>query len=167
MMMSAPPPAFLPVFCGHIHNNISYVVSYVSYFTTYNTTLARTIHTPCSLLHIMASASLLLLTKDGNHRRPIIPHMTHGCSPALLLAPSSITAVAGSSSTAVGVGGGGGGAGGISTVGGASSVIVHPMGLLSVLDHHTRRQEGSGRVIGTLLGKREGDRVSRWYIYIL
>lgn len=32
--------------------------------------------------------------------------------------------------------------------------------LLSVLDHHTRRQEGAGRVIGTLLGKRDGDRVS-------
>jgi len=27
------------------------------------------------------------------------------------------------------------------------------------LDHHNRRQEGAGRVIGTLLGKRDGDRV--------
>ena len=41
-----------------------------------------------------------------------------------------------------------------------SSVMVHPLVLLSVLDHHTRRQEGAGRVIGTLLGKRDGDRVS-------
>lgn len=32
--------------------------------------------------------------------------------------------------------------------------------LLSVLDHHTRRQEGAGRVIGTLLGRRDGDKVS-------
>jgi translation initiation factor 3 subunit F len=43
---------------------------------------------------------------------------------------------------------------------GVSTVIVHPIVLLSVLDHHNRRQEGGGRVIGTLLGKREGDRVS-------
>lgn len=41
----------------------------------------------------------------------------------------------------------------------ASSVLVHPMVLLSVLDHHTRRQEGAGRVIGTLLGRRDGDKV--------
>lgn len=40
-----------------------------------------------------------------------------------------------------------------------SSVVVHPLVLLSVLDHHTRRQEGAGRVIGTLLGRRDGDRV--------
>jgi len=40
-----------------------------------------------------------------------------------------------------------------------STVFVHPIVLLSVLDHHTRRQEGAGRVIGTLLGKRDGDRV--------
>jgi len=33
------------------------------------------------------------------------------------------------------------------------------MVLLSVLDHHTRRQEGAGRVIGTLLGRRDGDKV--------
>jgi translation initiation factor 3 subunit F len=38
-------------------------------------------------------------------------------------------------------------------------VNVHPLVLLSVLDHHTRRQEGAGRVIGTLLGKRDGDKV--------
>lgn len=30
---------------------------------------------------------------------------------------------------------------------------------MSVLDHHTRRQEGAGRVIGTLLGRRDGDKV--------
>jgi translation initiation factor 3 subunit F len=35
-------------------------------------------------------------------------------------------------------------------------VIVHPLVLLHVLDHHTRRQEESGRVIGTLLGRRDG-----------
>mmetsp|Transcript_4556 Transcript_4556/g.11426 ORF Transcript_4556/g.11426 Transcript_4556/m.11426 type:complete len:321 (-) Transcript_4556:83-1045(-) len=35
-----------------------------------------------------------------------------------------------------------------------TSVIVHPLVLLHVLDHHTRRQEASGRVIGTLLGRR-------------
>jgi len=40
-----------------------------------------------------------------------------------------------------------------------SSVTVHPLVLLSVLDHHTRRQEGAGRVIGTLLGRRDGDKV--------
>mmetsp|Transcript_43061 Transcript_43061/g.131134 ORF Transcript_43061/g.131134 Transcript_43061/m.131134 type:complete len:324 (-) Transcript_43061:414-1385(-) len=40
-----------------------------------------------------------------------------------------------------------------------SNVVVHPLVLLSVLDHHTRRQEGAGRVIGTLLGSRDGDRV--------
>merc|ERR1712176_1463925 len=31
--------------------------------------------------------------------------------------------------------------------------------LLHVLDHHTRRQEGSGRVIGTLLGRRDGKKI--------
>ena len=40
-----------------------------------------------------------------------------------------------------------------------SQVIVHPLVLLHVLDHHTRRQEGSGRVIGTLLGRRDGKKV--------
>lgn len=35
-----------------------------------------------------------------------------------------------------------------------TNVIVHPLVLLHVLDHHTRRQEESGRVIGTLLGRR-------------
>eukprot|EP00559_Dactyliosolen_fragilissimus_P001117 CAMPEP_0184862302 /NCGR_PEP_ID=MMETSP0580-20130426/6774_1 /TAXON_ID=1118495 /ORGANISM="Dactyliosolen fragilissimus" /LENGTH=357 /DNA_ID=CAMNT_0027360089 /DNA_START=544 /DNA_END=1617 /DNA_ORIENTATION=- len=43
--------------------------------------------------------------------------------------------------------------------GSASSVLVHPIVLLSILDHHARRQEGSGRVIGTLLGRRDGDKV--------
>ena len=62
---------------------------------------------------------------------------TYGSSPALLLDPSSSA----SSSDVV------------------SSVTVHPLVLLSVLDHHTRRAEGAGRVIGTLLGRRDGSRV--------
>lgn len=33
-------------------------------------------------------------------------------------------------------------------------VQVHPLVLLHILDHHTRRQEEAGRVIGTLLGYR-------------
>jgi len=37
-----------------------------------------------------------------------------------------------------------------------TNVIVHPLVLLHVLDHHSRRQEASGRVIGTLLGRRDG-----------
>ena len=41
-----------------------------------------------------------------------------------------------------------------------SCVIVHPVVLLSVLDHHTRRPDAAGRVIGTLLGRRDGDKVS-------
>ena len=41
-----------------------------------------------------------------------------------------------------------------------NSVVVHPLVLLSILDHHTRRQNGAGRVIGTLLGRRDGDKVS-------
>lgn len=44
--------------------------------------------------------------------------------------------------------------------GNVSNVVVHPIVLLSVLDHHTRRQEGAGRVIGTLLGRRDGETVS-------
>ena len=35
-------------------------------------------------------------------------------------------------------------------------VVIHPLVLLHILDHHTRRQEDSGRVIGTLLGRRDG-----------
>jgi len=38
-------------------------------------------------------------------------------------------------------------------------VIVHPLVLLSVLDHHSRRQEADGRVIGTLLGRRDGNKI--------
>jgi hypothetical protein len=38
-------------------------------------------------------------------------------------------------------------------------VVVHPLVLLSILDHHTRRQDGAGRVIGTLLGRRDGEKV--------
>ena len=41
----------------------------------------------------------------------------------------------------------------------ATVVTVHPLVLLSVLDHHTRRQEPNGRVIGTLLGRRNGNMV--------
>mmetsp|Transcript_16234 Transcript_16234/g.28351 ORF Transcript_16234/g.28351 Transcript_16234/m.28351 type:complete len:312 (-) Transcript_16234:155-1090(-) len=40
-----------------------------------------------------------------------------------------------------------------------TQVIVHPLVLLHVMDHHTRRQEASGRVIGTLLGRRDGKTV--------
>ena len=40
-----------------------------------------------------------------------------------------------------------------------TQVIVHPVVLLHVLDHHTRRQVVSGRVIGTLLGRRDGKKV--------
>jgi len=36
----------------------------------------------------------------------------------------------------------------------STQVIVHPLALFHVLDHHTRRQEASSRVIGTLLGNR-------------
>ena len=39
-------------------------------------------------------------------------------------------------------------------------LVVHPLVLLHVLDHHTRRQEAGGRVIGTLLGRRDGNKVS-------
>jgi hypothetical protein len=42
-----------------------------------------------------------------------------------------------------------------------SQVIVHPLVLLHVLDHHTRRPDASGRVIGTLLGRRDGKKVRR------
>ena len=80
---------------------------------------------------------------------------TYGCSPALLLNQTSITR----SAAAVAASGGPDiTAGGQSLP--VSNVNVHPMVLLSVLDHHTRRQEGAGRVIGTLLGKRDGDQVS-------
>ena len=42
---------------------------------------------------------------------------------------------------------------------GVSQVIVHPLVLLHVLDHHSRRQEADGRVIGTLLGRKDGRKV--------
>lgn len=38
-------------------------------------------------------------------------------------------------------------------------VVVHPLVLLSILDHQSRRHFRDGRVIGTLLGKRDGDKV--------
>lgn len=40
-----------------------------------------------------------------------------------------------------------------------TKVVVHPLVLFHVLDHHTRRQEETGRVIGTLLGRRDGSTV--------
>ena len=52
-------------------------------------------------------------------------------------------------------------AGGAGSVGSVTQVIVHPLVLLHVLDHHTRRQEVSGRVIGTLLGRRDGKTVRK------
>jgi hypothetical protein len=68
---------------------------------------------------------------------------TYGSSPALLLnSPTTTTAAASGDGEGV-----------------VSNVLVHPIVLLSVLDHHTRRQEGAGRVIGTLLGRRDGDTV--------
>jgi translation initiation factor 3 subunit F len=91
------------------------------------------------------------------------PPTTYGCSPALLLnsATSSSTTARSSVAAALAVGTGGAGA---SDAAGAellpvSNVNVHPLVLLSVLDHHSRRQEGAGRVIGTLLGKRDGGEV--------
>ena len=49
----------------------------------------------------------------------------------------------------------------------ATVVTVHPLVLLSVLDHHTRRQEANGRVIGTLLGRRDGNKVCTMYCTVL
>ena len=48
-------------------------------------------------------------------------------------------------------------------------LVVHPLVLLHVLDHHTRRQEAGGRVIGTLLGIRDGNKVreTRWQCFAL
>eukprot|EP00581_Thalassiosira_minuscula_P012701 CAMPEP_0183712202 /NCGR_PEP_ID=MMETSP0737-20130205/7395_1 /TAXON_ID=385413 /ORGANISM="Thalassiosira miniscula, Strain CCMP1093" /LENGTH=339 /DNA_ID=CAMNT_0025940781 /DNA_START=59 /DNA_END=1078 /DNA_ORIENTATION=- len=86
------------------------------------------------------------------------PPTTYGCSPALLLNSASISrSVAAVAASAVV--GGGVDASGSQSATGVSNVAVHPLVLLSVLDHHTRRQEGAGRVIGTLLGKRDGGRV--------
>jgi hypothetical protein len=42
-----------------------------------------------------------------------------------------------------------------------NTLVVHPLVLLSVLDHHTRRKDSEGRVIGTLLGRRDGNKVRR------
>lgn len=70
----------------------------------------------------------------------ILPHATYGSTPALLLnTTSSPTSNIATDSV--------------------TTVEVHPLVLLSVLDHHTRRQEGAGRVIGTLLGRRDGSKV--------
>lgn len=66
------------------------------------------------------------------------PPATTASEPALVVDPAAVPSLVGEA---------------------ASSVSVHPLVLLSVLDHHTRRQEGAGRVIGTLLGRREGDKV--------
>ena len=46
-----------------------------------------------------------------------------------------------------------------STDNAVKQVVVHPLVLLHILDHHTRRQESEGRVIGTLLGRRDGSTV--------
>ena len=46
-------------------------------------------------------------------------------------------------------------------------LIVHPLVLLHVLDHHTRRNEAGGRVIGTLLGRRDGNKVCVWLLLVL
>jgi len=41
-----------------------------------------------------------------------------------------------------------------------SQVIVHPLVLMSILDHHSRRAEDSGRVVGTLLGMKHTTTIS-------
>ena len=88
-----------------------------------------------------------------------LPPATYGCSPALLLnSPAASRSVSAVAASAVASAGDATGSGGDATAI-LSTVFVHPIVLLSVLDHHTRRQEGAGRVIGTLLGKRDGDRV--------
>ena len=76
---------------------------------------------------------------------------TFGCSPALVLNASSPSSAAAAAAATSGSAVGGGRS--------VSDIMVHPIVLLSVLDHHTRRQEGAGRVIGTLLGRRDGNRV--------
>lgn len=70
----------------------------------------------------------------------ILPNATYGSTPSLLLNTTS------SPTTNL-------------AVDSVTTVEVHPLVLLSVLDHHTRRQEGAGRVIGTLLGRRDGSKV--------
>jgi len=42
---------------------------------------------------------------------------------------------------------------------GEPEVEVHPVVLFSIVDHFSRREEGQGRVIGTLLGKVHGNKV--------
>lgn len=44
----------------------------------------------------------------------------------------------------------------VSGMGASDRVLVHPLVLFHILDHHSRRQETSGRVIGSLLGRRDG-----------
>ena len=83
---------------------------------------------------------------------------TYGCSPALILHSPTHTR----SAAAVAASADASGSGGDSVP--VSDVNVHPLVLLSVLDHHTRRQEGAGRVIGTLLGKRDGDKVRYYFV---
>lgn len=79
---------------------------------------------------LSSSTPALLLSKDGFLHSPSLS--AAGDSSAVGLSESSST---------------------------VTTVVVHPMVLLSVLDHHTRRQEGQPRVIGTLLGKRDGSQV--------
>jgi len=57
---------------------------------------------------------------------------------------------------AAGAGAGAGGAGGDASAP-VTRVVVHPLVLFHVLDHHTRRQAANSRVIGTLLGRRDGN----------
>lgn len=47
----------------------------------------------------------------------------------------------------------------VDTTESVNKVVVHPLVLLSILDHQSRRHFPNGRVIGTLLGKRDGDKV--------
>jgi hypothetical protein len=103
----------------------------------------------------------ILASHDGD-----LPPVTHGCMPALLLNSPAVTKSTSTvaANAVASAGGADGATSGVDAAGGgimmpASTVFVHPIVLLSVLDHHNRRQEGAGRVIGTLLGKRDGDRV--------
>lgn len=75
-------------------------------------------------------------------------------SPALLLDDASTIAArnaAASATTAIGNDGVG------ENSAPATRVVIHPLVLFHVLDHHTRRQESNSRVIGTLLGRRVDD----------
>lgn len=40
-----------------------------------------------------------------------------------------------------------------------SDVEVKPVALFSILDHHLRRPKGQEKIIGTLMGSTDGDRV--------